>query len=196
MLVYKEAIEDIYDLVTEYSETTELNMKLQFSSSSGFFIQMSISDIHEGQTLPKKFINIVKKRKIIQFTTLELLQKNSRINESLAEVYLMSESVVSELLQLFRENINFLYKASEAIALLDMLASFAISRPNFTDTLAIKSGRHPILDQILTFPLVPNDTFISLSSSFQLITGPNMSGKSTYLRQVALLNIMAHIGSL
>ncbi|CAO3674509.1 unnamed protein product [Rhizopus stolonifer] len=186
--VYKEAIEDIYDLVTEYSETTELNMKLQFSSSSGFFIQMSISDISENQTLPEKFINI--------------LQKNSRINESLAEVYLMSESVVSELLQLFRENINFLYKASEAVALLDMLTSFAISklsynysRPNFTDTLAIKSGRHPILDQILAFPLVPNDTFISLSSSFQLITGPNMSGKSTYLRQVALLNIMAHIGS-
>lgn len=66
----------------------------------------------------------------------------------------------------------------------------------FSDVLAIKSGRHPILDHILTFPLVPNDTFASLSSSFQFITGPNMSGKSTYLRQVALLNVMAHIGSL
>ncbi|EIE76282.1 hypothetical protein RO3G_00986 [Rhizopus delemar RA 99-880] len=84
-----------------------------------------------------------------------------------------------------------------------MLASFASNRlsynyirPDFSGTLAIKSGRHPILDHILTFPLVPNDTFASLSSSFQIITGPNMSGKSTYLRQVALLNIMAHIGSL
>ncbi|KAG1463735.1 hypothetical protein G6F46_001738 [Rhizopus delemar] len=199
---YKEAIEDIYELVVEYSESTKLNMKLQFSASNGFFIQISTSELsdEDGKVLPENFINVVKKRKVLQFTTLEL--KNSRMNESLAEVYLMSDKTISELLQLFRENINFLYKASEAIAILDMLASFASNRlsynyirPDFSGTLAIKSGRHPILDHILTFPLVPNDTFASLSSSFQIITGPNMSGKSTYLRQVALLNIMAHIGS-
>jgi DNA mismatch repair protein MSH4 len=73
---------------------------------------------------------------------------------------------------------------------------YSTVRPEFSNTLAIKSGRHPILDVILSFPLVPNDTFASLSSNFQFITGPNMSGKSTYLRQVALLNIMAQIGSL
>ncbi|KAG1172772.1 hypothetical protein G6F70_007850 [Rhizopus microsporus] len=199
---YKEAIEDTYELVSEYSENTGLKMKLQFSASSGFFIQMSTSELSDGNTLPDKFINVVTKRKMLHFTTLEILQSNSRINESLMEVYLMSDKVVSELLQVFRDNINILYKASEAIALLDMLASLASCklsygyvRPTFSDVLAIKSGRHPILDHILTFPLVPNDTFASLSSSFQFITGPNMSGKSTYLRQVALLNVMAHIGS-
>lgn len=128
---------------------------------------------------------------------------------------------VSKLLGTFRDNINILYKSSEAIALLDMLASLATSnvssdygkfticsheltylyfillvRPQFSDTIAINAGRHPILDHILSFPLVPNDSFASLSSSFQFITGPNMSGKSTYLRQVALLTIMAHMGSL
>jgi DNA mismatch repair protein MSH4 len=71
-----------------------------------------------------------------------------------------------------------------------------IVRPEFSNTLAVKSGRHPILDSILAFPLISNDVFASLSSSFQFITGPNMSGKSTYLRQIALLNIMAQIGSL
>ncbi|CEG80340.1 hypothetical protein RMATCC62417_14694 [Rhizopus microsporus] len=199
---YKEAIEDTYELVSEYSETTGLKMKLQFSSSSGFFIQMPTSELSDGNTLPDKFINVVTKRKMLHFTTLEILQANSRINESLMEVYLMSDKVVSDLLQVFRDNINILYKASEAIALLDMLASLASCklsygyvRPTFSDVLAIKSGRHPVLDQILTFPLVPNDIFASLSSSFQFITGPNMSGKSTYLRQVALLNVMAHIGS-
>ncbi|PHZ13648.1 uncharacterized protein RHIMIDRAFT_236703 [Rhizopus microsporus ATCC 52813] len=199
---YKEAIEDTYELVSEYSETTGLKMKLQFSSSSGFFIQMPTSELSDGNTLPDKFINVVTKRKMLHFTTLEILQANSRINESLMEVYLMSDKVVSNLLQVFRDNINILYKASEAIALLDMLASLASCklsygyvRPTFSGVLAIKSGRHPVLDHILTFPLVPNDTFASLSSSFQFITGPNMSGKSTYLRQVALLNVMAHIGS-
>lgn len=71
-----------------------------------------------------------------------------------------------------------------------------IVRPGFSNTLAIKAGRHPILDCILLTPIVPNDTFTSLSSNFQFITGPNMSGKSTYLKQIALLTIMAQIGSL
>lgn len=127
---------------------------------------------------------------------------------------------VTQLLEIFRNHINALYKASEAIALLDFLTSLAtynlnstnlgrlfytplsmcthqrIVRPEFSNTLAIKSGRHPILECILLVPVVPNDTFTSLSSSFQFVTGPNMSGKSTYLKQVALLVIMAQIGSL
>lgn len=70
-----------------------------------------------------------------------------------------------------------------------------IVRPEFSNTMAIKAGRHPILNCILLTPIVPNDTFTSLSSSFQFITGPNMSGKSTYLKQIALLTIMAQIGS-
>lgn len=68
-------------------------------------------------------------------------------------------------------------------------------RPEFTSTLAIEAGRHPIMEHIQKEPVVPNDTFASLSSSFQIITGPNMSGKSTYIRQVALLTIIAHMGS-
>ncbi|KAI9254067.1 muts domain V-domain-containing protein [Sporodiniella umbellata] len=199
--VYKEATKDIYDLVTQYSDSYKLDLKLQFNPSTGFFIQLAT---HKASSLPDLFIHITQRKKTMQFTTLELLQKNNRVNESLAEVYLMSDSVVSDLLQIFQDNINFLYKASEAIALLDMLSSFAVSclsydygklRPSFSNTLAIRSGRHPILDRILSTPLVANDTFMSLSSNFQFITGPNMSGKSTYLKQVALLNIMAHMGS-
>lgn len=68
-------------------------------------------------------------------------------------------------------------------------------RPEFTGTLAIEGGRHPIMDVAFKDPVIPNDTFASLSSSFQIITGPNMSGKSTYIKQVALLVIMAQIGS-
>lgn len=70
-----------------------------------------------------------------------------------------------------------------------------IVRPEFTSILAIEAGRHPIMEHMQKEPVVPNDTFASLSSSFQIITGPNMSGKSTYIRQVALLTIMAHMGS-
>ncbi|KAG2230711.1 hypothetical protein INT48_003718 [Thamnidium elegans] len=200
---YKETTEDIYELVSNYSETYNMPMKLQFSSPSGFYITLASCHLVklDGQ-LPEVFINVIKKRKTLQFTTIELLQKNSRINESLTEVYLLSDRIVTELLQIFRDNINIFYKASEAIALLDMLTCLAVCnissdyvRPEFSNTMAIKAGRNPILDHILSFPLVPNDTFASLSSSFQFITGPNMSGKSTYLRQLALLVIMAQLGS-
>lgn len=67
-------------------------------------------------------------------------------------------------------------------------------RPEFTDTLAIKQGRHPILERVAGQQPVSNNSYISEGSNFVIITGPNMSGKSTYLKQVALCQIMAQIG--
>lgn len=67
-------------------------------------------------------------------------------------------------------------------------------RPEFTDTLAIKQGRHPILELMARQQPVSNNSYISEGSNFVIITGPNMSGKSTYLKQVALCQIMAQIG--
>lgn len=68
-------------------------------------------------------------------------------------------------------------------------------RPEFTGTLAIKSGRHPILENVQSVgTLVPNDVYCSDSTAFQMLQGPNMSGKSTYLKQVGLLTIMAQCG--
>ena len=66
-------------------------------------------------------------------------------------------------------------------------------RPEFSDTLAIKSGRHPIRT-FLSPPLIPNDVYASLESSLVLITGPNQSGKSTYLSQICLLTLLSHVG--
>ncbi|KAL7330113.1 MutS protein msh4 [Mucor circinelloides] len=200
---YKETTEDIYDLIATYGETFKLKIKLEYTASRGYSISMPTSQLVDGAQLPDVFINVVQKKKTLQFTTLELLQKNSRLNESMTEVFLMSEKTVTQLLQVFRNHINALYKSSEAIALLDFLTSLAsynlnstqLVRPEFSNTLAIKSGRHPILECILLVPVVPNDTFTSLSSSFQFVTGPNMSGKSTYLKQIALLAIIAQIGS-
>lgn len=67
-------------------------------------------------------------------------------------------------------------------------------RPEFTDTLAIKQGRHPILERISGQKPVSNNIYMSEGCNFVIITGPNMSGKSTYLKQVVLCQIMAQIG--
>ncbi|KAK5672792.1 MutS protein msh4 [Batrachochytrium dendrobatidis] len=103
-----------------------------------------------------------------------------------------------------REYLSMLYQLSETLALLDMIVSFAAVakswngvRPEFTNTLAIKNGRHPILISMgnTAIKVVPNDVFADSASRLQIITGPNMSGKTTYLRQIALLSILAQIGT-
>ncbi|KAF9183929.1 MutS protein msh4 [Haplosporangium sp. Z 767] len=198
---YKETINDIFELANQYVEEYGVRLKLQFNVTMGYYLSMTVDQL-EGGELPLIFINIVKKNKILTFTTLELIKKNAKINDSLTEVYLMSDKIVNDLSSEIRSEISALYKASEAIAMLDMLLSFAhqctvneYTRPVYTDTLVIKQGRHPIIEKLYASTFVPNDTYAGSANNFQIISGPNMSGKSTYLRQVALLTIMSHIGS-
>ncbi|MEJ1276867.1 mutS homolog 4 [Cricetulus griseus] len=114
----------------------------------------------------------------------------------------MSFRIVCKLLSEIYEHIHCLYKLSDTVSMLDMLLSFAHActlsdyvRPEFTDTLAIKQGWHPILEKISAEKPVANNTYITEGSNVVIITGPNMSGKSTYLKQIALCQIMAQIGS-
>ncbi|KAJ3021758.1 MutS protein msh4 [Thoreauomyces humboldtii] len=204
---YKETTNDVYELVSSYGaidrdcvEKYDLTIKVQFNASTGFFLTIPGTG-NAANDLPLEFINVEQKRKLCTFTSLKLLSYNDRIQESLTEVYLMSDRIIEELIQDVRKIASILYKAAEAVALLDMLVSFAHSctisdrvRPEFTDTMAIKSGRHPIKEVICSDTFVPNDVYASEGSNMQIITGPNMSGKSTYLRQIALLTIVAQLG--
>ena len=100
---------------------------------------------------------------------------------------------------------NLLSPVNSAIALLDMLRSFAhqvslsdsFCRPEFAEgPLAIRQGRHPMAASFLkSRDFVPNNTMIHASTaSFNIVTGPNMAGKSSYIKQVALITILSHIG--
>lgn len=200
-LTYRETIEDIFEVVNGYAEQYAINLKVQFNTNMGYHLSTTL-DLLDGRPLPLIFVNVVRKGRALSFTTLDLIKKNAKIEDSLTEVYMMSDGVVKDLSCQIRVDIGALYKASEAVAMLDMLSSFAYQctvsdyvRPHFTDTMAVKQGRHPIIDR-LHEAFVPNDIYASYAHTFQVITGPNMSGKSTYLRQVALLCIMAQIGSL
>jgi DNA mismatch repair protein MSH4 len=80
-------------------------------------------------------------------------------------------------------------------ALLNLSQTYIFSaQPQLTDTLAIEAGRHPIKEKIMKNRFVPNDVYSTQQTRFQIITGCNMSGKSTYIRSVALMTIMAQIG--
>lgn len=138
---------------------------------------------------------------MIECQTLDLLKWNQKIMDSHYEVLQMSDRSIQELIENLRAEIAPLFKISDAIALLDVTASFAhmvttqdYCRPELTRTLAIKSGRHPIREKIYTEKYVPNDAYATRQSRFQIITGCNMSGKSTYIRSIALMAVMAQIG--
>ncbi|KAJ3230339.1 MutS protein msh4 [Chytriomyces hyalinus] len=203
---YRESTNDVYDLVAGYSTTYGLPIKTNYSKSQGFTLKLNLADLDNSHgSMPSEFINVVKTKKQATFTTLALLGFNDRINESLTEVYLMSDKIIAELVVDVSRFAGLLYNISESIALLDMLASFAhvadtndFVRPEFTETLAVKAGKHPIRDHFASNSgdkFVPNDVYCCDGANMQIISGPNMSGKTTYLKMIVLLNIVAQMGS-
>ncbi|KAG0643376.1 muts domain V-domain-containing protein [Tuber brumale] len=199
--VYKEVTEDVHQLVEDMSKEYDLPLELKYETGRGYYLRLPASEI-EDKPLPPVFVNMVKRKKIVEFSALEMLKCNAKIGDSLAEVVLMSDNSVQKLVEDIRKEVPALYRVAEGIAVLDMILSFAqlctiqdYVRPEFADTLALKAGRHPIRERIHKDRFVPNDVYASQQSRFQIITGCNMAGKSTYLRSIALTAIIAQIGS-
>ncbi|KAI9437019.1 muts domain V-domain-containing protein [Lactarius indigo] len=197
---YKENVGDIHALHASVQEKDDLPIQLVYQES-GFLFSVKKVDFDERK-LPRGFINTSMQKGKWLFTTMELKKRNARMKDALEEALILSHSTIKDLVTRILLNIGALYKASEAVAMLDMLWSFShvtimksYVRPEFTSTLAIKSGRHPILENVQSVGmLVPNDVYCSDCTAFQMLQGPNMSGKSTYLRQIGLLTIMAQCG--
>ncbi|XP_026969901.1 mutS protein homolog 4 [Sagmatias obliquidens] len=200
---YTEIVDDIAGMISQLAEKYSLPLRTSFSSARGFFIQMTTDcTALPNDQLPSEFIKISKVKNSYSFTSADLIKMNERCQESLREIYHMTYMIVCKLLSEIYEHIHCLHKLSDTVSMLDMLLSFAHActlsdyvRPEFTDTLAIKHGWHPILEKISVEKPVANNTYITEGSNFFIITGPNMSGKSTYLKQIALCQIMAQIGS-
>ncbi|KAK7141971.1 hypothetical protein R3I94_011613 [Phoxinus phoxinus] len=200
---YTEVIDDIAELVAQLGEKYSLPLRTSFSNTRGFFIQMRLEGVVlPAGKLPEEFIKVTRQKSNCSFSTVDLMKMNDHCEEALKDIFHMSYVVVSKLLNEVYEHIHCLYKLSDAVSMLDMLLSLAHActvsdyvRPEFTDTLAIKQARHPILERISGQQSISNNIYISEGSNFVILTGPNMSGKSTYLKQAALCQIMAQIGS-
>ncbi|KAF2744082.1 hypothetical protein M011DRAFT_489176 [Sporormia fimetaria CBS 119925] len=198
---YKESMEDAYQHSTELSQEHDLQLELKYETARQFYIRIPMVEL-DDRPLPPVFINVFRKKNMIECQTLELMKRNQKVTISHQEVVLMSDEAVQGLIEDVRGNMSQLFKICEAIAMLDMIAAFAhlvttqdYVRPQITDTLAIRAGRHPIREKIMQHKYIPNDVYATQQSRFQVITGCNMSGKSTYIRSVALMCIMAQIGS-
>ncbi|KAL9099753.1 MAG: hypothetical protein Q9163_004784 [Psora crenata] len=198
---YKEANSDAYQLVMDLGSSHRLALEMKYDPARQYYIRIPASELEE-HNLPEVFINIFRKKNMIECQTLDLVKWNQKIADSHHEVLQMSDHSIRHLIDRIREEISPLFKISEAIALLDMIASFGqlvttqdYVRPELTDALAIKSGRHPIVEKIHAEKYVANDAYATQQSRFQIVTGCNMSGKSTYIRSLALMTVMAQIGS-
>ncbi|KAH9939032.1 muts domain V-domain-containing protein [Epithele typhae] len=197
---YKENVGDIYALRNRLVDEHGLPITLVYrDGDGGFVLALKKSDLeNDGGQMPTGFVDMTAQKGRWVFSSIELKKRNARMKDALDETLILSNKIIQDLTDEIVVDIGALYKASEAVALLDVLWSFAhasIPRPEFTGTLAIKAGRHPVLETVQSAgATVANDVYCCEASSFQIVQGPNMSGKTTYLKQIALLTVMALCG--
>jgi DNA mismatch repair protein MutS len=140
-----------------------------------------------------------------RFHTPELKEAETTILEAEERAEALEQEIFQTLLESIREDLDRLHTAADLVAHLDLMLAFAdlaeeqdYCRPRCDDglELEISQGRHPVVEQILEGDFIPNDTHVNGDDpQVLLLTGPNMGGKSTYLRQVALITLMAQAGS-
>ncbi|KAI1295444.1 MutS -like protein 4 [Halotydeus destructor] len=205
---FNENIEDINTAVMELSERHNIpRLRVTHSHLRGYHIECLVYPGCPIRGNPE-FIKVTENRRNIFCTTRELIMFNNRVSRAQDEIFKMSSIVIDELLQKLKENIGLIYSLSEIVTKCDFLlsltfasATYGMVKPIFGDITRIKDGVHPILLKMSDDPMnaiaapVPNNSYFSSDNNFQIVMGPNMSGKSVYLKQVALLQILAQIGS-
>lgn len=211
---YQENWLDIEQLRQRLESETDLSLSLKMISS-GYLLRTKLES-SRMRDLPDYFTNVTRAKSGngVTMTTLHLKKLNARLVDSMNEVCNMSETIVDELIKSITGLVASLNKVSEALSLLDMLVSFTnvamtnnYVRPTIGDKIDIRNASHPILDRIDSVnagsssvvtrrrrTFVPNDIYLASGERVCLITGPNMSGKSTILRQIALITVLAGIG--
>jgi DNA mismatch repair protein MutS len=181
------------------------SLKIRFNQVFGYYIEISNPNLHLA---PKDFERKQTLANAERFTTPELKEYERKVLEADERISEIERRLFTELRLWIAAQAARLRRTGAAIAQLDVIGNFArlaasrnYSRPEFTgDTqIMIVAGRHPVIEQLLEQRgerFVPNDLFLDdTSQQILLITGPNMGGKSTYLRQAALIILMAQMGS-
>ncbi|MEX2517499.1 MAG: DNA mismatch repair protein MutS [Gammaproteobacteria bacterium] len=185
----------------ERDRTGISNLKVGYNRVHGYYIEISRArqthvpaDYQRRQTLKASE----------RYITTELKQHEDRVLSARERALLRERELYNALLDQLATALEPLQHAATALAELDVIAGFAeradslnLAAPEFSPEpgLTIKAGRHPVVEQLQAAAFVPNDLELDDQRRMLLITGPNMGGKSTYMRQTALIVIMAHCGS-
>ncbi|KAH9404670.1 MutS protein msh4 [Tyrophagus putrescentiae] len=199
--IYSDAIDDLIALARTYETKYNIeNLSIGNSTAKGFYLQVKHSLNQPPLKLPAIFFDVSVTKNSISFTTNDVLMLNARAKKAIEEIYLQSDCIITKLINDIRTKISCFYTLTDIVANADLAFSFAYQcscsnyiRPQFGRYTEIVNGIHPVLENMSLS--VPNGVQITDDLNFHIITGPNMSGKTTFLKQTALLQIMAQIGS-
>ncbi|HKU46776.1 MAG TPA: DNA mismatch repair protein MutS, partial [Burkholderiales bacterium] len=188
----------------ERERTGISNLRVAYNSVHGYYIEVSNAQIGKlGGSIPVDYRRRQTLKNAERYITPELKAFEDKALSARDRSLALEKSLYEALLEQLNEHVPALQRIARAAAQADVLASFAATsgkrsyvRPQFVEErgIEIESGRHPVVEaQIENF--IANDCRLTPTRSLLLITGPNMGGKSTYMRQVALITLMAHVGS-
>ena len=176
-------------------------LKIGYNRVSGYYIELTRA---QAEQAPEHYIRRQTLKNAERYITPELKGFEDKVLSSESRALAREKLLFENLLETLRQNIANLQMMSAAIAQIDVLANFAHqarlqhwNRPEFSPEIGIKihAGRHPVVEALSKTPYTPNDTFLDSHHRMAIITGPNMGGKSTFMRQTALISLLAYCGS-
>lgn len=186
----------------EIEKTGITTLKVKFNKVFGYYIEVTKSHLDK---VPEEYIRKQTLVNAERFITPELKEMEDKILGAQDRMIELEYKLFSEIRDQTAEYIRQIQSLAQSIAILDVLTNFAyIARyNNYTKPeingeglIEIKDGRHPVVEELSDEPFIPNDSELNKDThQLVILTGPNMSGKSTYIRQVALITLMAQIGS-
>jgi len=190
-------------LAEEKLRTGIQNLRIRYNRVIGYYLEVTRGNL---ASVPEHFI---RRQSLVggeRYSTERLGELESKINGAQERIVELERQLFLEVRESLKQHIAALLECSRAVSKIDCIASLAqtateerYTRPEISDDLEIdiQGGRHPVVERCLPYgDFVPNSlTFSRKSEWFILITGPNMAGKSTVLRQTALIVLLAHIGS-
>ncbi len=195
---------------TEYLQQLELRerartgiatLKVDYNKVHGFYIEVTRANSH---LVPADYVRRQTLKNNERYIIPELKAYEDKALTAQSRALALEKQRYEELLDLLMPHLAQLQQSASAIARLDVLAALAeraetlnYCRPELvTQTgIQIDNGRHPVVEQVLSSPFIANPVHLSPERRMLIITGPNMGGKSTYMRQTALIVLMAHIGA-
>jgi DNA mismatch repair protein MutS len=185
----------------ERERTGIAGLKLGFNRVQGFFIEISRKD---AERVPKDYIRRQTVKSAERFITEELKGFEDKVLSARDRALAREKQIYEEILTQLTDRLGTMQATSGSLAALDAIAALAERACSLEWTqpelvaeacLTIEGGRHPVVERFSDAPFVPNDLRLSADRCMLIITGPNMGGKSTYMRQAALIALLAHIGS-
>jgi len=185
----------------ERERTGISTLKIGYNRVHGFFIEVSRANSH---LVPADYIRRQTLKNNERYIIPELKEHEDKVLGSQSKALALEKQLYEQLFEFIAPHIEQLQTMAAALADLDVLNNLAeraqalnYAKPDLydNDDISIKQGRHPVVEQVMKDPFIANPVELNQQRKMLIITGPNMGGKSTYMRQTALIVLMAHIGS-